>query len=194
MASETQVKQYLAYWFQLGKKVIVSHTNQALLPRPIFQGNSYSEAFEQCWQTITSPQSGDCFLDGTNETITELLKPEWELVVCSRCTLPIPSRMVGMPPESCPCSDLPSWPNHEVPLPRSAVDNQTQLSQIRDRLVFRLKTGQAEEETQPACPIGEIPLCGCPEAAVSDDANDSLPKEHRPTKPAQGYPNWNRVR
>ncbi|MBD0393637.1 MAG: hypothetical protein ICV52_07160, partial [Microcoleus sp. C1-bin4] len=45
----------------------------------------------------------------------------------------------GMPPESCPCYDLPNWPDTEMPQPRSPVSNQSQLSGIRDRL---LKAGE----------------------------------------------------
>lgn len=135
MASEKQVKQYLAYWFQLGKKVVIRNGKESLLPQPVIEGDRYSQDFERCWQLILSPESGDCYLEGTNETIAQLLTPAWDVSPCARCAMPVPVRNAGMPPELCPCSDLPNWPNTEVPAPRSPVDSQARLYQIRDRLL-----------------------------------------------------------
>lgn len=135
MAWEQQVKQYLAYWLQLGKKVLIRNGAEALLPKPVIQGDRYSQEFEQCWQIITSPTSGDCYLEGTKETVAELLTAEWDITSCSRCSMPIPLKQVGMPPLLCPCNDLSGWPNQEVPLPRSPIDNKIHLSKIRDRLM-----------------------------------------------------------
>ena len=134
MASQQQVRQYLAYWFQLGKKVLIKSGQVALLPQPVIAGDRYSEEFEAVWQQILSPDSGDCYLEGTNETIAQLLTPAWELNPCGRCSMPVPMRSAGMPPEFCPCNDLSDWPNTSVPLPRSPVDSQTHLRDIRDRL------------------------------------------------------------
>jgi hypothetical protein len=135
MASEVDVKRYLAYWFQLGKKVLIKNGQEALCPQPVMRGNGYSPEFEWCWQQIISPDSSDCYLEGTSETIAELLTPAWEVDPCSRCSMPIPVRRAGMPALSCPCNDLPSWPNTEVPAPRSPVDTQGHLIEIRDRLL-----------------------------------------------------------
>jgi hypothetical protein len=52
MASEQEVRQYLAYWFQLGKKVLIRNGQESLLPQPVIQGDRYSQAFEDCWQQI----------------------------------------------------------------------------------------------------------------------------------------------
>jgi hypothetical protein len=134
MASEQQVKRYLAYWFQLGKKVAIGNGRATVQPKPVMTGNRYSDEFERIWQQILSPDSGDCYLEATNETIAELLTPQWELDSCARCAMPIPMRAVGMPPEACPCCDLPSWPNTDLPAPRSAVCTQERLGGIRDRL------------------------------------------------------------
>jgi len=101
----------------------------------VIRGNRYSQEFEQCWQLILSPQSGECYLEGTDETIAELLAPAWAVTNCSRCSMPVPGRQVGMPPLACPCNDLPSWPNTDVPAPRSPVDSQCRLVEIRDRLL-----------------------------------------------------------
>jgi hypothetical protein len=135
MASEREVKRYLAYWFQLGKKVLIRNGQESLLPKTVISCNSYSQEFEQCWQKILSPDSGDCYLENTDETIAQLLTPAWNLNPCSRCSMPIPVRNVGMPPLACPCNDLPTWPNTEIPAPRSPVDTQGRLIEIRDRLL-----------------------------------------------------------
>lgn len=134
MASSQQVKQYLAYWFQLGKKVVIRNGEAALLPQPVIRGASYSDEFEAVWQQILSPDAGDCYLEGTHETIAELLTPVWEFNPCARCSMPIPMRSVGMPPNSCTCNDLSGWPDTSLPSPRQPVDSQAHLQSIRERL------------------------------------------------------------
>ncbi|MEG4446712.1 hypothetical protein QUB47_28540 [Microcoleus sp. AT9_B5] len=134
MASESEVRKYIAYWFQLGKKVLIRNGSEALLPKSVNAGDRYSQEFEECWQKIISPDSGDCYLEGTNETIAQLLTPAWEISPCARCAMPVVFKKTGMPPEFCPCHDLPNWPDTEMPQPRSPVSNQLQLSGIRDRL------------------------------------------------------------
>ncbi|QIR40432.1 hypothetical protein HCG51_29575 [Tolypothrix sp. PCC 7910] len=133
MANKQDVKRYLAYWFQLGRKVIVSNGKAELLPQQVLQGDRYSEEFEDIWQQIHH-QASECHLEGTDETIAELLTPAWEMLPCSRCEMPVPMRNVGMPALSCPCNTLPNWPNSELPQPRNPVSTQEQLQIIRDRL------------------------------------------------------------
>ncbi len=139
MASQHQVKQYLAYWFQLGKKVIIKNGAEALLPKPVLWGDRYSHEFEECWQKIISADSGDCYLDGTHETIAELLSPAWEVDPCARCSMPIPVRRHGMPPECCPCFDLSNWPDNESPQPRGPISNRAHLIDICNRLLDKDK-------------------------------------------------------
>ena len=135
MASQQEVKQYLAYWFQLGKKVAIGNGKASLLPQEVIKGDRYSDEFEEIWRKIISPEAGDCYLEGTQETIAELLTPAWEVNNCARCTMPVPVSNVGMQPELCPCSDLSNWPNTELPQPRSPVNTIEQLKGIRDRLL-----------------------------------------------------------
>jgi len=137
MASPQEVRQYLAYWFQLGKQVLLNNGQQVVLPQPVISGDRYSQEFEDCWQLILSPDSGDCYLEGTTETIAEMLTPAWSVTSCARCAMPVPIRDVGMPPLSCPCNDLSSWPNTEVPAPRSPINAQQQLLAIHKRLLDR---------------------------------------------------------
>jgi len=134
MASDQQVKQYVAYWFQLGKRVFLRNGKEAVLPEPIIQGDRYSEAFERCWQRILSPESGECYLEGTSQTIDELLSSEWNISPCARCGMPVPTLDLGVMTAACPCADLDNWPNEELPKPRSPVNTNLQLGTIRDRL------------------------------------------------------------
>ncbi|MFN6565816.1 hypothetical protein [Dendronalium sp. ChiSLP03b] len=138
MATQQEVKKYLAYWFQLGKKVVTGNGKASFLPQPVLKGDRYSEEFEACWQKILSPEAGDCYLEGTHETIAQLLTPTWELAPCSRCNMPVAMRNVGMPTLLCPCNDIPTWPNSELPAPRSPVNTQEQLIAIRDRLLSNI--------------------------------------------------------
>ncbi|PPJ63939.1 hypothetical protein [Cuspidothrix issatschenkoi] len=135
MATKNEVKNYLAYWFQLGKKVIAVNGKVSFLPKTIIQGDRYSQEFEKCWLKILDPATGDCYLDGTQETINELLTPAWEMLPCGRCSMPIALKNIGMPALLCPCSNLSGWPNTELPAPRSPVCSQETLSSICGRLV-----------------------------------------------------------
>ncbi|MBW4675255.1 MAG: hypothetical protein KME52_14910 [Desmonostoc geniculatum HA4340-LM1] len=135
MATKQEVKAYLAYWFQLGKRAILSNGQASVLPQRVLDGDRYSEEFEECWEKILSPESGDCYLEGTQETIAELLTSAWDMLPCCRCTMPLAARNIGMPPLLCPCNDLPNWPNTELPIPRDPIKTQEQLQIIRDRLL-----------------------------------------------------------
>lgn len=135
MASQHQVKQYLAHWFQLGKKVVFDNGKEKQLPSSIINGDGFSQEFEQCWQDILNLESGDCYLEGTNESIAQLLTPPWEIINCARCDMPIPMRTHGMPPDCCPCFDLKSWPNLDSPQPRLPVNSRRHLLNICHRLM-----------------------------------------------------------
>ncbi|MBO9999608.1 MAG: hypothetical protein J7641_11485 [Cyanobacteria bacterium SID2] len=135
MASETQVKDYLAHWFQLGKKIVIGNMGESRLPEPIFEGNRYSQAFEDCWQLCLSPESGDCYLEGTLKTVADLLASNWEIVACARCQMPVPMPLQGLSCLECPCHDLPSWPNEDLPKPRLPINTQVSLREICSRLI-----------------------------------------------------------
>ena len=134
MASQQQVREYLAYWFQLGKKIVLRNEIVPRLPSPVIQGAQYSQEFEACWRYILTIDGKDCYLEGTDHTIEELLSPTWELEDCARCEMPIPLATSGMPAQVCPCHDLPLWPNDELPGPRSPVSDLSRLTEIRNRL------------------------------------------------------------
>ncbi|MEA5576399.1 hypothetical protein [Anabaena sp. UHCC 0451] len=132
MANKQEVKKYLSHWFQLGKKVIVGHSHQSFSPNPVIKGDRYSPEFEESWETILSLETRDCYLEGTQETIAELLTPNWEILPCGRCAMPVPIKTMGMPSTLCPCYYLSTWPNNELPQPRCPVNSQEQLTEIRD--------------------------------------------------------------
>ncbi len=134
MASEQQVKKYLAHWFQLGKKVLLRNGREALLPQPVMQENNYSWAFEKCWQRIMASDSGDCYLEGTHQSVRELLTSSWEITPCARCSMPVPMIRLGVQQGPCPCNDLGNWPNTEIPSPRHPVDSAAHIKKICQRL------------------------------------------------------------
>ncbi|BAQ63981.1 hypothetical protein [Geminocystis sp. NIES-3709] len=134
MASETEVKKYLAYWFQLGKKIIIPSRNISLLPSKIISGDRYSVEFEECWALIAEKKTGDCYLEGTVQSIQELLSPKWDITNCYRCDMPIPMIEIGVQDSNCVCSDVEGWPNNELPKPRNPIDNQKKLEDIKKSL------------------------------------------------------------
>lgn len=135
MATKEEVRQYLAYWFQLGKKVRLHNGRNECLPQPVIEGDRYSKAFEECWQNIMASDTGKAYLEGSNQSISEILSSSWSVEPCARCEMPIPVKNLGNPSLGCPCDDLQSlWPNIELPKPRSPINNQERLSAIRDRI------------------------------------------------------------
>jgi len=135
MASSEQVRHYLAYWFQLGKPVIVEGGNETVHPGRVLAGDRYSSEFEECWQRILAVGPYRCYLQGTEQTISELLSPGWDFHDCARCSMPLPIRPLGMPAQSCPCADLENWPNTEVPAPHGPRDLTGRLTQIYNRIL-----------------------------------------------------------
>lgn len=147
MATAAEVKEYLAYWFQLGQGIIFPKSQERLYPQPIFEGLHYSGEFEACWQRIISSHQ-DCYLQGTDQSIAELLTAEWELIRCARCTLPMPTSRSHPPSCLCPCSDLSSWPNLDLPLPRFPISEVRHLRRVHERL-----TNPNLVEVPLACPL-----------------------------------------
>ena len=134
MASQQQVKNYLAYWFLAGKKVYIKNGRETRQPTSVLQQEKFSSEFESCWEEILSAATGQCYLQGTEQTVEELLTSDWELNLCPRCQMPIPLNHSGAKTGSCPCIDLENWPNDELPKPHLPIDNQKHLSQLSSRL------------------------------------------------------------
>lgn len=134
MVSEDRVKQYIALWMQLGKPVVCDRNNQQLGTPHVIRGESYSPEFEQLWKTIC--QSPNHYhLAATPCTIGDLLAGHWDLLPCARCTLlqPVNESVIAAGP--CPCQDLASWPDDNLPLPRQPVGSQDYLYKIQLRLL-----------------------------------------------------------
>jgi hypothetical protein len=135
MASPENVKRYLAYWFLLGKKLIIDNGKEAILPKTVFNGDSYSQEFEDCWQKVNNPEHGDCYLENTLQTIQQLLSSQWDIQSCSRCEMPVPMIEIGIQPNLCTCNDLDNWPNNELPSPRAPINSKNSLDKIRQALL-----------------------------------------------------------
>jgi hypothetical protein len=148
MASFDQVKRYLAYWFQLGKPLVLNNGQETLLPRPVLQNNRYSPEFEACWNRLLELHGNNCYLEGTSQSISELMSSQWEIEPCARCAMPVPMFSLGTQSLECPCNDLQTWPNNELPQPRSPIDSHAQLNQIRDRLLNRSQLSAQPRSTQ----------------------------------------------
>lgn len=131
MALDQEVKQYLAHWFQLGRKVVLP-SGQTILPSKVFAQDHYSVEFKQCWQQlIDQPQA---YLEGTQQTIQELRSNSWQINSCARCGMPVPIVDSGISSLDCPCSELDTWPNQDLPKPRTAVNSDHYLQGILTRL------------------------------------------------------------
>jgi len=134
MASPEQVKIYLAQWFQVGKKLVVRNGEQSYCPSPILQNGRYSDTFEQFWHFLNSPDAGVCYLEGTEQTLQDLLSSGWDLYTCPRCQLPVPISKFSWLCTACPCSDMNNWPNLHLPLPHLPVNTHCCLRDICSRL------------------------------------------------------------
>ncbi len=140
MATPSQVKDYLACWFQLGKTVVLDLPSgrQEIQPTSVLSLNSYSAEFETCWQQILA-SADHAYLAGTDHTITELLSDHYEMIACFRCRALVPIITSGgsWSEGPCPCADLSTWPNSETIPPRSPqtqFHGQMQLGNIQKRL------------------------------------------------------------
>lgn len=152
MASSQSVQSYLAYWMQLGKGVIIAHQAPVHCTQ-VVMGDRYSPAFTACWEQITACEGQNCYLEGSEIVIADLLLEQWEITPCYRCALLIPQKARGIQTEACPCSDLENWPNLELPQPRKPVNNCDRLSQIRQRLAkFDDQAQEGMVASHPAVP------------------------------------------
>ncbi|MEB3359831.1 MAG: hypothetical protein VKK04_24105 [Synechococcales bacterium] len=134
MATENEVRQYLAYWFQAGKGLVINSGQGYCRPDRVIQGDRYSLEFEQCWDQVQASDAGDCYLEGTSQTISDLLSPSWDVSPCARCGMPVPMISIGVASMQCPCNDMPTWPNQDLPQPRSPINSSDRLGKIRERL------------------------------------------------------------
>lgn len=138
MANVEQVKKYLAYWFQAGKPIIRHRDNRPILPRTIIVGDQYSSEFETLFTQLISPECRDDYLQGTDQSMADLLSPRWDIADCARCNMPIPLDTVGLI-TGCPCGDLHGWPNLDLPMPRCPHNVRAQLTLIHQRLQNHLR-------------------------------------------------------
>lgn len=139
MADLLDVKSYLACWFQLGKSVtaLTPAGQRRIKPHRVLALEGLSKEFDDCWHRI-SAQPDRCYLEGTDETIADLLSDRWQIDPCSRCGLPIPLIHSGpYPGGPCPCATLTTWPNDQTIPPRfpgNESPSVERFDRIRNRL------------------------------------------------------------
>ncbi|MBE9030429.1 hypothetical protein IQ266_11870 [filamentous cyanobacterium LEGE 11480] len=135
MALPTHVKTYLAYWFQLGRGLRMPPGNQLIKPQTVLADGDYSRDFEVIWQQLSDPKvAAQSYLDGTVQTIAQLLEPTWEIQDCARCSLPVPMKATGLPTLSCPCDELQNIPDLTELPPRQPIDSKVVLQDLCQRL------------------------------------------------------------
>lgn len=135
MASRTLVKNYLAQWMQMGKTVSLSNQSKQVHIYQILQGERYSTIFNNLWDEISTTKAQEAYLSGTDQTISDLLGNQWEIIACARCNLLVPTLGVGpRAPVCCPCDDLPNHPNLDLVSPHVPVQLGTHLEALCDRL------------------------------------------------------------
>lgn len=138
MAAKETVKAYLAHWMQLGKKLVIQGADLPIVIAKVIDGELYSQEFEQLWDQISSAGAKPAHLEHTDQTISELLSPHWEMIDCARCELLIPCVTSGPRQiEDCPCNNLSSWPNLTTIAPRIPIITARHLTGISDRLNLR---------------------------------------------------------
>lgn len=139
MADPSEVKAYLACWFQLGKSVVVDaqQGRSTVKPSRVLGLNRWDPEFESCWQNL-SQQADQTYLEGTEETLADLLSHQWEITHCARCDLLVPVPTQGPTTLGpCPCADLSNWPNELTLPPRLETDpafETATLTRVQSRL------------------------------------------------------------
>ena len=139
MASSEQVKLYLTYWLQIGKKLLRGDGQEVDFTQNVVNYDSYSDEFEQCWQEILAQQGNDFYLEGSELGFDKLFSSQWDIAKCARCSMLIPKLELGVQAPGCPCDDMPSWPNIELPLPHDPVNNISRLNAIKKRLLNKTR-------------------------------------------------------
>ena len=133
MATSQEIKGFIAQWLQLGKSVEHVDGEKQFKPPRVLGYQGYSQEFEDWW-TCFEADAHHWTLSGMNQPLSELYSPNFEISACARCDMPIPLSMSVVKDISCPCHDLPTWPNTDLPQPRTPKDSTSKLRQIYSRL------------------------------------------------------------
>ena len=156
MASRTLVKNYLAQWMQMGKTVSIAAQSKPVYIHKILQGEKYSPLFNKLWNEISEAKAQEAYLTGTDQTISDLLSNQWEIIACARCNLLVPTIDMGpRTPVCCPCEDLPNHPNLDLVAPHLPVNLVTHLDALCDRLDQKAST--QKQEIKEASPNDSYP-------------------------------------
>ncbi len=149
MASRTLVKNYLAQWMQMGKSISLSTEYKQVSIHNILHGEKYSPLFNQLWDEISTTKANEAYLSGTDQTISDLLSNQWEIIACARCNLLTPTIDMGpRTPVCCPCDDLPNHPNLDLVSPHIPVKLVTHLDALCDRLDLKDRESISPESAE----------------------------------------------
>ena len=149
MASRTLVKNYIAQWMQMGKSISLSTQGKQVSIYKIINGEEYSSLFNKLWDEISTTKADEAYLDGTDQTIDDLLSDRWEIIGCARCSLLVPSLDLGpRVPVCCPCDDLPTHPNLDLVAPHVPVKLSTAINELCDRLISKNDPQEDRQEPQ----------------------------------------------
>ncbi len=133
MASESQVKEYLACWLQVGKRILHDSGNREFHDPRIVNKRGYTSEFESWWDEFRE-NAHHWHLEGCNNALDVLFTPQWDIVDCALCVMPVPKLVAGVNDPNCTCSDLELWPNLEIPKPHTPNDMQDKLTKLRKKL------------------------------------------------------------
>ncbi|MGD1852361.1 MAG: hypothetical protein ACFCBU_17855 [Cyanophyceae cyanobacterium] len=139
MAPRTQVKEYLALWFQLGHAAVTNeHRRRELCPQPVFQRvqvqpHEYTAEFESAWSEILAGAS-EFYLEGAPIAIADLLSNAWDIIPCSSCMMPVPTSFAAPGTKLCICEHLAVWPNSTLPKPSLPANTKSHLCNLCERL------------------------------------------------------------
>ena len=134
MASQTQLREYLSHWFQLGKGVCIGLDETHYCPSSTIYGSDYSPEFEDHWQRIEQAGLERCYLADTSQTLAELSQADWDIQSCARCSMPVAQKVGGITPLDCPCSEQSNWPNLELPTPQAPQNWNERIRDMGRRL------------------------------------------------------------
>lgn len=134
MATQTQLREYLSHWFQLGKGVCIGQDDTRYCPSISVYGSDYSPEFEAHWLKFQQAGLEQCYLADTAQSLAELSLADWEIQSCARCSMPVALRVGNITPLDCPCSDQSNWPNLELPAPQACQNWNERIRSIGQRL------------------------------------------------------------
>lgn len=110
MATELEIKQFVAEWMNVGK--IVMSPMGELRAQSLDSAYRYTPEYDKLWSYLWKRKT-KCYLLGTTQTFDKLERA-WELSRCIHCDLPVMLPIGYYPSQfgSEPCVALGLWPHN----------------------------------------------------------------------------------